>query len=75
MSDGLKFNIDVSKVQKHFSQYNFNRADMKKALKAGLRKSANITRKAAQSNLLQVSSNFAPLKTDVNLKVYINIKL
>ena len=70
MSDGLRFSIDVSKVQKHFSQYNFNRADMKKALKAGLRKSANIVRKAAQSNLMQVSSKFAPLKMDVNLKVY-----
>lgn len=74
-----KVEVDVEKINRLLTQLNDKEA--KKAIKAAIRKSALIIRKAAQSNLVSYfpSANksttkkgvsYKPLKNDINLAVY-----
>lgn len=71
--------VDVAKINRLLSQ--LGDADAKKAVKAGIRKSALIIRKAAQANLVSAFPSaarpttkkgvtFKALKNDINIAVY-----
>lgn len=69
--------VDAKKVNELLSALNDQQA--KKAIKAGIRKSAGIIRKQAQGNLVasvpgakRSSSGHKPLKNEINIAVYRN---
>lgn len=62
--------VDVKKVNTLLSQ--LNDKDSKKAIKAGLRKSASVIRKEAQKNWVASVPNGAKMKKEINLAVYRN---
>lgn len=69
--------VDAKKVNELLTALNDKEA--KKAIKAGLRKSAGIIRKEAQSNLVSAvpgaghsSTGHKPLKNEINIAVYRN---
>lgn len=78
---GYKVVVDVEKINRLLTQ--LNDKEVKKAIKAAIRKSALIIRKGAQSNLVSLFPNanktvtkngitHKPLKNDINLAVYRN---
>lgn len=74
---GYRVEVDAKKVNELLTALNDQEA--KRAIKAGLRKSALIIRKQVQSNLISVvpgaghsSTGHKPLKNEINIAVYRN---